>query len=67
MLGAGKRLHLKTVKTINNQLTKIFKGDQVQKIAKKFNFSHGVTKIHIEEEPRLVIQDYCQAKGHSPG
>ena len=39
----------------------------MQKIAKKFNFSHGVTKIHIEEEPRLVIQDYCQAKGHSPG
>ena len=39
----------------------------MQKIAKKFNFSHGVTKIHIEEEPRLVIPDYCQAKGHHPG
>ena len=39
----------------------------MQQIAKKFKFSHGVTKIHIEEEPRLVIQDYCQAQGHSPG
>ena len=60
MLGAGKRLHLKTVKLID-EITQIFKGDQVQQIAKKFKFSHGVTKIHIEEEPRLVIQDYCQA------
>ena len=34
----------------------------MQQIAKKFNFSHGVTKIHIEEEPRLVIQDYCIVK-----
>ena len=35
----------------------MIKGDQVQQIATKFKFSHGVTKIYIEEEPRLVIQD----------
>ncbi len=27
----------------------------MQKIAKKFKFSHGIKKIHIEEEPRFVF------------
>ena len=49
-VGGGKKVAFKNSK--NNQLNQIFKGDQVQQIAKKFKFSHGATKIHIEEEPR---------------
>ena len=34
----------------------------MQKIAKKFKFSHGIKEIHIEEEPRFVFgHSFCQA------